>query len=146
MDFSSTWFLSSSAHSRNLESDVKQKYHSGQRARIFWPEFLFWELSDSNLKTVVCFIKRSGCRLAIFWFRSAHQGKSSDSCACWILQLIILCFTYEEAEPSAFQRFFHEHPEINVAEFAKGIGWQQKMSPWFYNEKEDVLATPSDHQ
>ena len=31
-------------------------------------------------------------------------------------------FTYEEAEPSAFQRFFHEHPEINVAEFAKGIG------------------------
>ena len=31
-------------------------------------------------------------------------------------------FTYEEAEPSAFQRFFLEHPEINVAEFAKGIG------------------------
>ena len=35
-------------------------------------------------------------------------------------------FTYEEAEPSAFQRFFLEHPEINVAEFAK---------------KEDVIAT-----
>lgn len=31
-------------------------------------------------------------------------------------------FTYEEAEPSAFQRFFLEHPEINVAEFAKVIG------------------------
>lgn len=31
-------------------------------------------------------------------------------------------FTYEEAEPSALQRFFLEHPEINVAEFAKGIG------------------------
>ena len=31
-------------------------------------------------------------------------------------------FEYEEAEPSAFQRFFLEHPEINVAEFAKGIG------------------------
>ena len=31
-------------------------------------------------------------------------------------------FTYEEAEPSAFQRFFLEHPEINIAEFAKGIG------------------------
>ncbi len=31
-------------------------------------------------------------------------------------------FTYEEAEPSPFQRFFLEHPEINVAEFAKGIG------------------------
>ena len=31
-------------------------------------------------------------------------------------------FTYEEAEPSAFQKFFLEHPEINVAEFAKGIG------------------------
>jgi len=31
-------------------------------------------------------------------------------------------FTYEEAEPSSFQRFFLEHPEINVAEFAKGIG------------------------
>ena len=31
-------------------------------------------------------------------------------------------FTYEEAELSAFQRFFLEHPEINVAEFAKGIG------------------------
>ena len=31
-------------------------------------------------------------------------------------------FTYEEAEPSDFQHFFLEHPEINVAEFAKGIG------------------------
>ena len=31
-------------------------------------------------------------------------------------------FTYEEAEQSAFQRFLLEHPEINVAEFAKGIG------------------------
>lgn len=31
-------------------------------------------------------------------------------------------FLYDEAEPSLFQRFFLEHPEINVAEFAKSIG------------------------
>ena len=31
-------------------------------------------------------------------------------------------FTYDEAEPSAFQRFFLEHPEINIAEFSKAIG------------------------
>ena len=29
---------------------------------------------------------------------------------------------YEEAEPSEMQRFFLEHPEINIAEFAKSIG------------------------
>lgn len=31
-------------------------------------------------------------------------------------------FTYEEADPSAMQRFFLTHPEINVGEFAKSIG------------------------
>ena len=31
-------------------------------------------------------------------------------------------FLYEEAEPSALQRFFLTHPEINVSEFAKSIG------------------------
>lgn len=31
-------------------------------------------------------------------------------------------FEYEDAEPSPLQRFFLTHPEINVAEFAKGIG------------------------
>ena len=31
-------------------------------------------------------------------------------------------FTYDEAEPSEMQRFFLEHPEINIAEFAKSIG------------------------
>jgi len=31
-------------------------------------------------------------------------------------------FMYEEAEPSEMQRFFLEHPEINIAEFAKSIG------------------------
>lgn len=31
-------------------------------------------------------------------------------------------FEYEDAEPSPLQRFFLSHPEINVAEFAKGIG------------------------
>lgn len=30
-------------------------------------------------------------------------------------------FTYEEAEPSALQRFFLEHPEINITEFAKSV-------------------------
>lgn len=36
-------------------------------------------------------------------------------------------FTYEEAEPSSFQRFFLEHPEINVSEFAKGIGMNPSL-------------------
>lgn len=31
-------------------------------------------------------------------------------------------FTYEDAEPSLFQRFFLTHKEINIAEFAKMIG------------------------
>ncbi len=31
-------------------------------------------------------------------------------------------FLYEDAEPSALQRFFLTHPEINVSEFAKSIG------------------------
>ena len=31
-------------------------------------------------------------------------------------------FEYEDAEPSALQRFFLTHPEINVSEFAKSIG------------------------
>ena len=31
-------------------------------------------------------------------------------------------FVYEDAEPTAFQRFFLSHKEINVAEFAKAIG------------------------
>lgn len=36
-------------------------------------------------------------------------------------------FTYEEAEPSSLQRFFLEHPEINVSEFAKGIGMNPSL-------------------
>lgn len=36
-------------------------------------------------------------------------------------------FTYEEAEPSSFQRFFLEHPEINVSEFAKRIGMNPSL-------------------
>ncbi len=31
-------------------------------------------------------------------------------------------FGYEDAEPSAFQRFFLTHKEINVAEFARSMG------------------------
>ena len=31
-------------------------------------------------------------------------------------------FTYEDSEPSALQRFFLTHKEINVAEFARSIG------------------------
>lgn len=31
-------------------------------------------------------------------------------------------FTYEDAEPSALQRFFLTHKQINVAEFARSIG------------------------
>ncbi len=31
-------------------------------------------------------------------------------------------FFYEDAEPSALQKFFLSHPEINVAGFAKSIG------------------------
>lgn len=31
-------------------------------------------------------------------------------------------FTYEDAEPTALQRFFLTHKEINVAEFARTIG------------------------
>lgn len=31
-------------------------------------------------------------------------------------------FTYEDAEPTKFQRFFLTHPEINVTEFAKIVG------------------------
>ena len=31
-------------------------------------------------------------------------------------------FTYDDAEPSALQRFFLTHKEINVAEFARSIG------------------------
>lgn len=31
-------------------------------------------------------------------------------------------FTYEDAEPTAMQRFFLTHKEINVAEFARSIG------------------------
>ena len=31
-------------------------------------------------------------------------------------------FTYEDAEPTALQRFFLTHKEINVAEFARSIG------------------------
>lgn len=31
-------------------------------------------------------------------------------------------FTYEDAEPTAMQRFFLTHKEINVAEFARTIG------------------------
>ncbi len=31
-------------------------------------------------------------------------------------------FTYEDAEPSALQRFFLSHKEINVAEFARSMG------------------------
>ena len=31
-------------------------------------------------------------------------------------------FTYEDSEPSALQRFFLTHREINVAEFARSIG------------------------
>ena len=31
-------------------------------------------------------------------------------------------FEYEDAEPSAFQRFFLTHNEINVAEFARSMG------------------------
>ena len=31
-------------------------------------------------------------------------------------------FAYEDAEPSALQRFFLKHKEINVAEFARMIG------------------------
>lgn len=49
------------------------------------------------------------CSIGIHWSK-LDEDVSFDS------------FTYEEAEPSAFQRFFLEHPEINVAEFAKGIG------------------------
>ena len=32
------------------------------------------------------------------------------------------CFEYEDAEPSALQRFFLTHKEINVAEFARSMG------------------------
>ena len=31
-------------------------------------------------------------------------------------------FTYDDAEPSAMQRFFLTHKEINVAEFARSMG------------------------
>ena len=31
-------------------------------------------------------------------------------------------FTYDDAEPSAMQRFFLTHKEINVAEFARSLG------------------------
>ena len=37
-----------------------------------WAEFLFWELSDSNLKTAVCVIEHSGCRLKYYDTASHH--------------------------------------------------------------------------
>ena len=42
-------------------------------------------------------------------------------------------FAYEEAKASAFQRFFLEHPEINVAEFAKGIGLNPSLMRNYIN-------------
>ena len=45
----------------------------------------------------------------IHW-RDLYEGISFES------------FRYEDAEPSALQRFFLTHKEINVAEFARRIG------------------------
>ena len=42
-------------------------------------------------------------------------------------------FTYDEAEPSAFQRFFLEHPEINIAEFSKAIGLNPSLMRNYIN-------------
>ena len=42
-------------------------------------------------------------------------------------------FTYDEAEPSAFQRFFLEHPEINIAEFSKSIGLNPSLMRNYIN-------------
>ena len=42
-------------------------------------------------------------------------------------------FLYEDAEPSAIQRFFLTHPEINLSEFAKSIGIGLSMLRNFIN-------------
>lgn len=42
-------------------------------------------------------------------------------------------FTYDEAEPSAFQRFFLEHPEINIAEFSQAIGLNPSLMRNYIN-------------
>lgn len=42
-------------------------------------------------------------------------------------------FTYDEAEPSAFQKFFLEHPEINIAEFSKAIGLNPSLMRNYIN-------------
>lgn len=42
-------------------------------------------------------------------------------------------FLYEDAEPSAIQRFFLTHPEINLSQFAKSIGIGLSMLRNFIN-------------
>ena len=48
-------------------------------------------------------------------------------------------FEYEDAEPSALQRFFLTHKEINVAEFARRIG----MNPTLLRNYINGFKTPS---
>ena len=52
--------------------------------------------------------------LGIHW-RSLNEDVSFES------------FEYDDAEPSAMQRFFLTHKEINVAEFARSIGMNASL-------------------
>ena len=49
-------------------------------------------------------------RVTVVWLSYLDEDVSFES------------FEYEDAEPSALQRFFLTHKEINVAEFARRIG------------------------
>lgn len=48
-------------------------------------------------------------------------------------------FAYEDSEPSALQRFFLTHKEINVAEFARSMG----MNPTLLRNYINGFKTPS---
>ncbi len=52
-------------------------------------------------------------------------------------------FAYEDSEPSALQRFFLTHKEINVAEFARSIGMNATLLRNYINGFKISMASKS---
>ena len=59
---------------------------------------------------------------ASYIYGKDEKGMEYKQSLLWYPKLSFESFEYEDAEPSAMQRFFLTHKEINVAEFARMMG------------------------
>lgn len=100
MKITEIWFSDNYIHGRDEEG------HEYKQSLLWYPKLMHATVGDRSAYT--------------FGFDGIHWRNIDED-------ISFESFAYEDAEPTAMQRFFLTHKEINVAEFARSLGMNASL-------------------